>query len=55
MWLYSARTRMNDETGHTINCIFYGQDVERTLEVKDRHKIHVYYPKEFSNQLYIDD
>ena len=28
-WLYSARTRLNDQTGHTVNCIYYGQNINK--------------------------
>ena len=29
LWLYSARTRLNDQTGHTINCTFYGRNINK--------------------------
>lgn len=52
-WLYSARTRLNDETGHTINAIFHGENIKGA--VTERHKIHAHYPSKFSNDFFIDN
>ena len=28
-WLYFSRTRQNDQSGHSIDCVLYGNDVVR--------------------------
>ena len=52
-WIYFARTRLNDQTGHTIKCTFYGKDVAKWIGKK--HGIHAHYPKEFTVDYFLDD
>lgn len=52
-WLYSSRTRFNDQTGHTIECTLYGKTV--TTKDDKQHGIHAMYPKNFSDDFFIDD
>lgn len=47
--LYSARTRLNDQTGHTVKCIFYGKSAY-VNQTYSKTPIFAAYPNDFADE-----